>query len=195
MSPPTETPTDGLHPALKRRVDTCQPKTPESAKIGHRTAGTGKFIDPENKKMRIEIHRCWMAGLTAGNGLRAASYNVYVPLEDCLAANGSDVTVTGHTNSRKYRRFEDATWNTRLAPGYERYNQWLKHEAAAGRQMLEMLHRHCPETRAATKYPLLWLYVDPKSSMDTVKFNAEIPIEDRSPKNRTQRRTSNPAKT
>ena len=51
---------------------------------------------------------------------------------------------------REYRTYEDATWVTDLPRGFERYAKWLDHEKAAQRQMLDMVHEHCPETRSWT---------------------------------------------
>ena len=124
--------------------------------------------------MRIEIHRHRMAMSPAANGTIAIGYDVLVPEEDVLPDAQGHIRLVG-LQLREYRRYEDATWVTDLPRGFERYAKWLDHEKAAQRQMLAMVHEHCPETRDWTQWPVFWSFVDPGSSQDTICFNIDHP--------------------
>lgn len=112
--------------------------------------------------MRIEIHRTLMALPPTPHGLRAVSYCVYVPLEECQNQS------TGYTvlcredrpQTRQVMDFPNATWIPDCEIGWERYSQWLKHEQAATQLMLSWITARCPETRGMTRWPLLWVYVN-----------------------------------
>ena len=122
--------------------------------------------------MRIEIHRHRMAMSPAADGTIAVGYNVLVPDKDILPGAQGHVRLQS-PQLQEYRTFEDATWVTDLPRGSERYAKWLAHEKAAHRQMLAMVHEHCPETRKLTEWPVFWGFVDPGSSQETIRFTIE----------------------
>ena len=126
--------------------------------------------------MRIEIHRHRMAMSPAADGTIAVGYDVIVPEKDILPNAQGQLRLVG-LQLREYRSYEDATWVTDLPRGFERYAKWLDHEKAAQRQMLAMVHKHCPETRSWTQWPVFWGFVDPGSSQDTICFNIDHPEE------------------
>ena len=126
--------------------------------------------------MRIEIHRHRMAMSPAADDTIAVGYDVLVPEEDVLPSAQGHIRLVG-PQLREYRTYEDATWVTDLPRRFERYAKWLDHEMAAQRQMLDMVHEHCPETRDWTAWPVFWGFVDPGSSQETIRFTIEHPEE------------------
>ena len=126
--------------------------------------------------MRIEIHRHRMAMPPDDDGRIAVGYDVLVPEEDALPGAQGVIRLLG-PDFRPYRSYEDATWTTDLPRGFERYAKWLDHEKAAQREMLAMLHEHCPETRDLAKWPMFWVLVTADSSQDTVCFSIDHPQE------------------
>jgi hypothetical protein len=126
--------------------------------------------------MRIEIHRHRMAMSPAADGRIAVGYDVLVPEDDALPGAQGTVRILC-PGWRRYRTFEDATWVTGLPPGFERYEKWLAHEKAAQREMLGMVHTHCPETRELAEWPVFWAFVSPDSSQETVHFSIDHPQE------------------
>ena len=123
--------------------------------------------------MRAEIHRHWMATPTREDGLRAAAYDVVVPVDDCLEGSMSRITILKASTGLSFRAFPDATWTTRLSQGLERYCQWVEHEKACQDQMLAWLHDHCPETRPVRDWPMFWCHVDALASMETVYLEVQ----------------------
>ena len=123
--------------------------------------------------MRAEIHRHWMATPARKDGLRAAAYDVIVPVDDCPKGSRSRITILKASTGLRFRAFPDATWTTKLSQGVERYCQWLQHEKACEDQMLAWLHEHCPETRQIGEWPMFWCHVDPGASMETVYLEVQ----------------------
>ena len=134
--------------------------------------------------MRIHIRRTRMASPPGPDGRISVGYDVYVPVDECPDDGMNRTTIiTGPAGTPwkdldRYHDFPQATWHTDLEPGYERYEQWLRHEKTARRRMLAMLHEHCPETRHLTEYPVLWAEVDPDTPLDRVEFDLADPLFD-----------------
>ncbi len=124
--------------------------------------------------MRIEIHRHRLAMSPAADGAIAVGYDVLVPEEDVLPGAQGYIRILC-AGDREYCTYADATWVTDLPRGFERYAKWLAHEKAAHREMLAMVHEHCPETRKWTEWPVFWAFVAPDSSQDTIRFTVEHP--------------------
>ncbi|MDE0456068.1 MAG: hypothetical protein OXI15_02135 [Chromatiales bacterium] len=110
--------------------------------------------------MTIEIHRWRMATSPLEDGRIAVAYDVLVPIDDCPPDHGCTVRI--RTNGRHYLLYPNATWTTDLPRGLQRYEAWRRHERAAQRRMLALLHEHCPETRDLTEWPAFWAHVRPE---------------------------------
>ena len=130
--------------------------------------------------MRLTIVRTRMAMRPREDGRVAVGYEIYVPVEDVLP--GADVTTKAIIDAdwkREYSSYVDATWVTNLAPGFERYDRFLAHEAAARAEMLAVLRRECPETRGLARWPLLWAWIEPDEAGGP--YSARIEVADHEP--------------